>query len=209
MILYSYWRSTTSYRVRIALNLKQLEFTIEPVNLLNGEQTDAGYLSLNPSGGVPALKLDSGEVLTQSMAIIAYLDTIAPTPSLLPGEPLSAARISSAANIVACDIHPINNLKILSRLKSMDISDQQRTDWMNHWMHEGFTAFNALIDKQGDFSFGNSVTLADVCLIPQLYNAHRWGLDMTPFSRLLQIEKHCLAMSAFDDARPENQPDAS
>lgn len=209
MILYSYWRSTTSYRTRIVLSLKLQDYETRPINLLKNEQHEANYIRLNPSQSVPALELDTGEVITQSMAIITYLDAIIPTPRLIPDEPLRASKINAAANIIACDIHPINNVKVVKHLNTLGIGKSQSTDWMNHWMHEGLSAFDALIDQQGDFCFGDSVTLADVCLIPQLYNAHRWGLDMSAFSRLLQIEKNCLEMSAFNAALPENQLDAS
>ncbi len=208
MKLYSYWRSTTSYRTRIVLHLKAIDFQTIAVDLVNGEQLAEDYTSLNRSQGVPALTLDDGQVLTQSMAIINYLDTIAPNPGLLPEDPYHAAQINAASNIIACDIHPVNNLKVVNKLKALGINQDQATDWMNHWMHEGFSAFNQLIDDSGQYCFGDEITLADVCLVPQLYNAHRWGLDTTPFTRLLDIEKNCLELQAFKAAAPEQQPDA-
>ncbi len=208
MRLFSYWRSTTSYRVRIALHLKGLAFETVPVNLVAGEQRDAAYLSTNPIGGVPALDLGDGQILTQSMAILDYLDAAYPDPALLPADPLQAARIKAAAMVVACDIHPVNNLKVVGQLKALGHSQEDAVAWMNDWMTRGFTAYQALLPEGTAFSFGDTPTLADLCLVPQLYNAHRWGCDLTPFSRLTDIEARCLALPAFDAARPETQPDA-
>lgn len=208
MKLYSYWRSTTSYRVRIALNMKGIAFETIPVNLVNGEQTSATYAALNPAKAVPTLVTDNGLVLTQSLAIMDYLEGIAPTPALLPSDAALRARVLAATLVLASDVHPVNNLRITKQLKTMGHSQDDCTEWMQHWMAEGFTAFQALIDPDTPFCFGDAPTFADICLIPQLYNAHRWGLDLAPFTRLTDIEARCLAFKPFDAARPENQPDA-
>ncbi|MEI9430193.1 maleylacetoacetate isomerase [Mesorhizobium sp. Cs1299R1N3] len=207
LTLYSYWRSTTSYRVRIALNLKGLAYDIVPVNLVTGEQTSAEYLRINPVGGVPSLKLADGQILTQSMAILEYLDRIAPKPALLPGDPIEAAHVRAAALVVACDIHPVNNLKVGKKLKSLGHGQDEVVDWMNDWMARGFTALQSLIAGATPFCFGDTPGLADICLVSQLYNAHRWGTNLSPFARLTAIEARCLDLPAFNAARPETQPD--
>ncbi len=210
MKLYSYWRSTTSYRVRIALNLKGLSYDYCPVDLVAGEQSSDPYTALNPGKGVPTLLLEDGTALTQSLAIIDYLEAIAPEPQLLPAQPLLRARVQAAAHTIAMDIHPVNNLRVMTYLKSqMGMDSAGQTAWFHHWMTEGFTAYQALLPGGTRFSFADTPTLADICLVPQLYNAHRWGVDMIRFPRLLEIEKHALSLAAFDQARPENQPDAS
>ncbi len=208
MKLYSYWRSTTSYRVRIALNIKGLSFETLPVDLVKGDQRSDAYQEVNPAKGVPALVLDDGTVLTQSLAIIEYLETIYPDPALLPADPVARARVQAAAQVIALDVHPVNNLRIGQQLKSMGHSQDDVVAWMVHWMEEGFSAFQALLPRGTKFAFGDTPGLADICLVAQLYNAHRWGVDMTPFARLLEIEAACLALPEFEKARPENQPDA-
>lgn len=210
MKLYSYWRSTTSYRVRIALNLKGLSFETSPVNLVAGEQCAPDYAALNPGKGVPTLVLEDGTALTQSLAIIEYLDTIVPEPRLLPTEPLQRARVQAAVQTIAMDIHPVNNLKVMTYLKAhLGLTGDGQLDWFRHWMTEGFAAYQALLPERTTFSFGDTPGLADICLVAQLYNAHRWGVDMSPFPRLLEIEERALSLAAFNDARPENQPDAA
>lgn len=209
MKLYSYWRSTTSYRVRIALNFKGIAFETLPVNLVTGEQASAEYAALNPAKAVPTLVTDDGHVLTQSLAIMDYIESTAPTPALLPSDAALRARVLAATFVLASDVHPVNNLRIMKQLKAMGHSQDDCTAWMNHWMVEGFAAFQALIDPDSLFCFGDTPTYADICLIPQLYNAHRWGLDLAPFTRLTDIEARCLALEPFDAARPEHQPDAA
>lgn len=209
MTLYGYWRSTTSYRVRIALHLKGLSYKTAPVDLVAGDQRAEAYRALNPIAGVPTLVLDDGTTLTQSMAILDYLDAVYPTPALLPADPVAAAQVRAAALVVACDIHPVNNLKIGAKLKQMGHSQDEVVAWMNDWMTRGFAAYQALLPEGPRFSFGDTPGLADLCLVPQLYNAHRWGCDLTPFERLTEIEAACLALPAFDAARPEHQPDAT
>ena len=209
MKLYSYWRSTTSYRVRIVLNLKGFDYDIVPVNLIKGEQRAPDYAAMNPGRGVPTLELDDGSHLTQSLAIIDYLDHLRPDPAILPAEPLARARTMAAAHQVALDIHPVNNMRVVNRLKQMGHSQEDVISWMNHWMHEGLSAYQAMIAPDTPFSFGDAPDLADICLTAQMYNARRWGLDLTPFARIVEIEQACLALPAFDAARPENQPDAT
>ena len=208
MKLYSYWRSTTSYRVRIALNLKGIRCHQVSVNLPAGEQREQSYTTLNPGQGVPSLVLDDGSVLTQSMAILDWLEETCPDPPLLPADPVARARVRAAALAIATDIHPVNNLRVLGVLRDMGHSQGDVVDWMNGWMSRGLTAFSRMIDPDAPFCFDAAPGLADLCLVPQLYNAHRWGLDMKPFPRLAAIEARCLALPAFAEARPENQPDA-
>jgi maleylacetoacetate isomerase len=209
MRLYTYWRSTTSYRVRIALNLKGLAFEPVPVNLVAGEQKSPDYAALNPGQSVPTLVLDDDTVLTQSMAILDWLEETHPDPALLPRDAIQRAKVRVAAMTIAADVHPVNNLRVVARLKAMGHSQDEVVDWMNHWMRQGFTAFAQLIDSETPFCFGDAPGLADLCLVPQLYNAHRWGCDLSGLSRLTEIEARCLALPAFDAARPENQPDAT
>jgi len=207
--LYTYWRSTTAYRVRIALAMKGISYTPVAVDLVAGAHKAPDYTALNPIAGVPTLILDDGTALTQSMAILDYLDAIAPDPPLLPTDPVAAAQVRAAALVVACDIHPVNNMKVGGKLKAMGHSQDDVVAWMNDWMTRGFTAYQALIRPDTAFSFGEAPCLADLCLVPQLYNAHRWGCDLAPFARLAEIEARCLALPAFDAARPERQPDAA
>ncbi len=209
MKLYSYWRSTTSYRVRIALNLKGLTYDTVPVDLLKGEQSVDPYAALNPTQGVPTLVTEDGRVITQSIAILDYLDQIAPEPALLPtGDVLLRARILAAAMVFATDVHPVNNLKVVKRVRALS-DEETGVEWMRHWMTEGFRAYEQLIDKANAFSFGNAPSLADICLVAQAYNAHRWEVDIQLFPRLAEIEQRCLALPAFEAARPENQRDAT
>lgn len=209
MKLYSYWRSTTAYRVRIALNLKGIDYTTMPVDLLKSEESAPDYVVLNPGQSVPTLILDDGTVLTQSMAILGWLEEAYPKSALLPEGTIERAKIRAAALTVATDIHPINNLRVVARLKSMGHSQEEAVAWMNDWMTRGFTAFQQLISPDTPYCFGDTPGLADLCLVPQLYNANRWGCDLTPFARLTDIESRCLTQAAFDAARPENQPDAN
>lgn len=210
MKLYSYWRSTTSFRVRAALNLKGLAYEYAPINLVAGEQLGDEFAAVNPSKGVPALELDDGTVLTQSMAILSWLDETYPTPALLPADPIARAQVRAASDCIALDIHPVNNLRVLGYLKGpLGKTQDDAVTWMNHWMHEGFTAFNARICPDTRLCFGDEVTLADLCLVGQMINARRWGLDLAPFGRLVEIDAHAREIDAIARAMPENQPDAS
>lgn len=214
MLLYSYWRSSAAYRVRIGLNLKGLSYRQQAVHLVRegGEQRQAAYRALNPQALVPSL-VHGEVVLTQSLAILEYLDEIQPAPPLLPPDATGRARVRALAQLVACDIHPLNNLRVGQYLKAEYALEQGAVeDWMRHWMREGFAAMEAMLAasrQTGAFCHGDTPSLADCCLIPQLYNAHRFGLDMTPFPTLSAIEARALALPAFDAARPENQPDAA
>lgn len=207
LTLYGYWRSSASYRVRIALNLKQLAYEARPIDLRTGEQFGAAFAELNPSKAVPALQTDHG-VLTQSLAIIEWLEAIYPKPPLLSDDPLRTARIRAAAQVIACDVHPLNNLSVLTQLRSLGQDESGVHEWIQHWMARGLTSFQTLLGDSGRFCFGDAPTLADVCLIPQLYNARRWDLDLSDLGKLTDIEARCLALPAFDAARPEVQPDA-
>ena len=209
MKLYSYWRSSTSYRVRAALNLKGLSYGTVPVDLVAGAQREAEYLALNPGAGVPALELNDGTVLTQSLAILDYLDAVNPVPRLIPDDPLERARVLAAAHTVALDIHPVNNLRLLGQLKArFGATPEQLTDWMCHWMQTGFDALEVQLDDGTEFAFGTGPGIADLCIVAQIYNAHRWGLDMAPYPRLRRIEAACLAVPEIAAAHPDRQPDA-
>ncbi|MBF9052378.1 maleylacetoacetate isomerase [Roseobacter sp. HKCCD9010] len=208
MQLHSYWRSTTAYRVRIALALKGLPYDTRAVDLARGDQLDEAYARVNPIAGVPTLVLVDGRVLTQSMAILDYLDRMHPSPPLLPEDPFAAAQVQAAAYVIACDIHPVNNLRVGARLKGMGHDQLDVVAWMTHWMRHGLTAYSQLLPVGPKLSFADTPTLADLCLIPQLYNARRWGVDLTGLERLTEVEQHCLALPAFAQAGPEAQPDA-
>ena len=209
MKLYTYWRSSCSYRVRIALGLKGLAWKDVPIHLVKGEQRDPGYTGKNPSGLVPTLELPDGTLLTQSLAIIDYLEALHPAPPLIPSDPLPRARVLAAAHTIAMETQPVSNVGVVGHLKAAYGTDQQGgIDWMVHWMEKGFHTFQSLIQPDTPFAFGDQPGLADICLIPQLYNAHRWGVDLAPFRRLTDIETNCLALPAFAAARPEAQPDA-
>lgn len=208
MILYSYWRSTTSLRVRAALNLKRISYETRPVNLLDGAQKAPDYAALNPVQGVPTLVLDDGTVLTQSMAILDWLEETHSTPALLPSDPIQRAHVRAAAQVIATEIHPVNNLKVGAALKTRGFDQQGVVDWMCHWMDRGFAAYQRLIPDTGRFSFGDSLTQADLCLVGQMVNARRWGLDLAPFAQLVAIDEAARAIPEIHAALPEHQPDA-
>lgn len=202
--LYDYVRSTAAYRVRIALNLKQLAYQSIPVSLLDGEQRSAEYLSLNPTGLVPSLEIGEG-VITQSLAIIEYLEEQYPEPALLPTAPMQRAECRALALDIACDIHPLNNLRALKHLTStLGHSEQEKLAWYHHWLKQGFAAIESKL-AQSDFPFccGTEPTMADVCLVPQFFNARRFELDLTPYPRMVEVEQNCLALAAFANASPD------
>jgi maleylacetoacetate isomerase len=208
--LYTYFRSSAAYRVRIALNLKGLPYEMVSVHLTKdgGQQHKPDFHAINPQERVPALALSSGEVLTQSLAIIEYLDEIAPEPPFLPADALARAKVRAVAQIVACDIHPLNNLIALQYLKRTLKHEQAEIDaWYHHWVTEGFKAIEAMITP-APHACGAHVTLADVCLVPQVYNARRLKVPLDNFPKIVAVEQACLKLAAFDRARPENQPDA-
>lgn len=209
--LYSYWRSSAAYRIRIALNLKRLEHEIVPVNMVKdgGEQHSDEYKSINPQGLVPTL-IDDTVTLTQSMAILEYLEEKYPAPSLLPNTLSGKAFARQIAQTIACDIHPLDNLRVLKYLSgTLKVDDDEKNQWYHHWIIKGFDAIEAwLSSNSGPYCLGDEVTIADTCLIPQLYNAHRFKVPLDKYPKLLEIEQACLKLDAFDKAVPENQPDA-
>jgi maleylpyruvate isomerase len=209
MKLHGYFRSSASYRVRIALNLKGLNAEQLAYHLRKGEQRDPAYLALNPQGLVPTLQDDAGASLTQSLAIIEWLDEIHPEPPLLPKEPLRRARVRAFALALACDVHPLQNLKVLARLRQLGLPEEQVTGWAAWVNREGLAACETLIASEpGPFCFGEAPTIADLCLVPQLANARRFGVALDAFPRLLKAEAAAQATPAFADAAPERQPDA-
>jgi maleylpyruvate isomerase len=208
MKLHGYFRSSAAYRVRIALNLKGLHVEHRSHHLRKGEQRAPDYLALNPQGLVPALELDAGGALSQSLAIIEWLDETHPEPPLLPADLLARARVRAFALAISCDIHPVQNLKVLSRLRGLGLDEAAVTAWAAWVNREGLEACEALLAGQaGQFCFGPTPTLADVCLVPQLGNARRFGVDVSRFPRLLTAEAAARALPAFADAVPERQPD--
>ena len=209
MKLHGYFRSSASYRVRIALNLKGLSAEHLSHHLRRGEQHAPGYLAINPQGLVPTLEGDGGAVLTQSLAIIEWLDETHPAPPLLPKEPLRRALVRAFAQVVACDIHPVQNLKVLARLRELGLAEDKVTEWAAWANREGLMACEKLIASEaGPFCFGDTPTLADLCLVPQLANARRFGVDVAAFPRLLKAESAAKALKAFAEAAPERQADA-
>lgn len=209
MRLYGYYRSSAAWRVRIALNLKGLSADHFARHLRRGEQRAVDYLTVNPQGLVPTLALDDGTALTQSLAICEWLEETRPTPSLLPGDALTRARIRALALTIACDVHPVQNLRVLERLRALGAPEADVTGWARWAIGEGLRACETLIaEAPGPFCFGATPTLADVCLIPQLYNARRFGVDLSGWRRLLQAEAAAMALAAFADTAPERQPDA-
>jgi maleylpyruvate isomerase len=207
--LHGYFRSSAAFRVRIALNLKGLAVEHVAHHLRRGEQRAPAYLSLNPQGLVPTLELDDAMVLTQSLAIIEWLEEIYPEPALLPREPRPRAGVRAFAQAIASDLHPLQNLKVLQRLRSLGLNDEVVSEWAASANRDGLAACEALIKHQpGPFCFGTAATLADICLVPQLGNARRFKVDVARFPRLLQAEAACLVLPAFADAAPERQQDA-
>lgn len=213
MKLYTYYRSSAAYRVRIALNLKGLAYDAVPVHLVRGggEQRQADYLALNPTGLVPTL-VDGPNTLPQSLAIIEYLDETHPEPALLPGSPADRARIRAIAQAIACDVHPINNLRVLQYLtREFGVSEEQKNAWYRHWIEVGLGAVEAMLasdPRTGAFCHGDVPTLADCCLVPQVFNARRFGCDLSATPTIVGIAERCAGLDAFRRAAPEQQPDA-
>lgn len=208
MRLYTYFRSSASYRVRIALNLKGRAYESVSINLLKREQSAPAYLAVNPQGRVPALDL-GGTALHQSPAILEYLEEVYPEPPLLPPDPLARARVRAACALIACDIHPMNNIGVLRYIKRAFGQEQPAIDeWYRHWIVEGFRALEQLI-APGPFAFGSSPTLADVYLVPQVYNARRFGVAMEAYPNIEAADRACAELEPFRAAAPEAQPDAA
>jgi maleylacetoacetate isomerase len=206
--LYGYYRSSTTYRVRIALNLKGVAYETEPVNLLAGEHREAAYAAVNPHRRVPSLRLDDGTTLSQSPAILEYLDEVYPEPPLLPADPVARAKVRAVAALIACDIHPVNNSGVLAFLKDPLGQDQSAVDaWVRHWTAAGLASVERLVEP-GPFAFGPRPTLADLCIVPQLYNARRFAVALEAYPGLLGVEAACAELAAFRDAAPSLQPDA-
>ena len=210
MKLYSYFRSSAAYRVRIALNLKGVAYETMAVHLVKdgGHNRRPEFRAVNPQMRIPALVAPTGDVLIQSLAIIEYLDETHPEPPLLPKDPIARAQTRALAQIIACDIHPLNNVGPLRYLKHEMHQEQSAIDaWYHHWVISGFEAFEALVEP-APYAGGGQVTQADLCLVPQVYNARRLKVPLDKFPKIVGIDKACLALPAFDRARPENQPDA-
>lgn len=212
MKLYTYFRSSAAYRVRIALNLKGLAYDALPVHLLRdgGEQLAPAYRAVNPAGLVPALE-DNGIVLTQSLAIIEYLEEVHPLVPLLPQDAVGRARVRALAQTIASDTHPITNLRVLKYLKGpLGLSEEQKMEWYRHWMREGMATLEAHLERDGDmgrFSYGDTPTIADCCLVPQVFNAHRFEIDLAPYPNVARIAENCAELPAFKAAHPSAQPD--
>lgn len=212
MRLYTYFRSSAAYRVRIALNLKGLEYDAVPVHLVKdgGQHKTAEYLALNPQGLVPVLQVD-GQVLTQSLAIIEYVDETHPSPPLLPADALGRARVRAIAQAVACDIHPVNNLRVLQYLGGrLGLDQAAKDEWYRHWVQTGLQAVESLLaqdSRTGAFCHGDQPGLADCCLVPQVFNAKRFNCDLSALPTIMAITQRCESLAAFAQAAPANQPD--
>jgi maleylpyruvate isomerase len=209
MKLYDYWRSSAAYRVRIALNLKGVAYDAVPVDLRTGAQSDASYKSINPQGLVPAIETDD-QVISQSTAIMEWLEETHPQPPLMPADPSGRAAVRAMMAVVACDIHPLNNLRVLNSLKADFGASQDQIDtWIAHWITAGFDALETMIDQHGQgFSFGEAPTLADCCLIPQVFNARRFAVGLDRWPRIIAVDAACAGLTEFADAHPSRQSGA-
>ncbi|MER8480327.1 maleylacetoacetate isomerase [Mesorhizobium sp. M1163] len=212
IVLHNYYRSSTSYRVRIALEMKGLTYDYVPHHLRHGEHREPAYLAVNPQGLVPALVLGDGTLLTQSLAIIEFLDETTPEPPLLPKDAPGRARVRMLAQMIACDIHPVNNLRVLTSLRTLfGAGDQDVANWFRHWVNEGFQPLEKILASAPEtktFCHGDTPGLADICLVAQVTSNARFGVDMTPYPTISRIHAACMALPAFWKAAPENQIDA-
>lgn len=211
MRLYGYFRSSAAYRVRIALNLKGLDYDLVPLHLQKNEHLSADYARLNPQKLLPALQVGD-EIITQSLAIVEYLDEVHPTPALLPQAPLLRAQVRAMALAIACDIHPVNNLRVLRYLvHDLGLSEDKKNQWYRHWVETGLGAVEQMLINSphtGAFCFGDAPSLADICLVPQVYNARRFNSDLSGCPTVVRIADHCATLDAFAHAAPDKQPDA-
>lgn len=207
--LHSAWRASAPYRVRIGLNLKGVAYDYVPVDLVAGQQRSDAYHAVNAQNLVPSLVLEDGRVLTQSLSILEWLEETRPEPALLPKDPLDRQTVRAMALIVACDIHPLNNLRILKALSGIGLDEPARNIWVHRWVNDGFTALEPMIARHGrGYAFGDTPTLADACVVPQVYNASRFGVDMTPYPAIAAAAAHAAEHPAIAAAHPNNQPDA-
>ncbi len=207
--LHSAWRASAPYRVRIGLNLKGVPYDYVPVDLVAGQQQGPAYGAVNAQHLVPAIELEDGRVLTQSLSILEWLEETHPEPALLPKAPLDRQVVRAMAAVVACDIHPLNNLRILKALAGLGVGEPQRNEWVHRWIGDGFAALEQMVARHGrGYAFGDSPTLADCCLVPQAYNAARFGVDMSPFPAISTAVARALEHPAIAAAHPNNQPDA-
>jgi maleylacetoacetate isomerase len=209
LTLYGYPLSSAAYRVRIALALKGVKASTVNKQLRRGEHRQKDYLKINPQGFVPALELEDGTVLTQSLAIMEWLDESHPPPALVPAEPRARARVRSLCQLIACDVHPLNNLRVLQYLESnLGLAQAARDEWYRHWIATGFVALEEALGRdasRGRFCFGDQPGMADACLVPQVYNARRYSVDLTPYPRIVAIDAACRELPAFESAAPERQ----
>jgi len=206
--LYTYFRSSASFRVRIALNLKGLAYEPVFVHLAKGEHRQPQYTQVNAQALLPTLELDDGTRLTQSLAIMEWLDEKHPSPALLPKEALARARVRAIADLIACEIHPLNNLRVLQHLKRLGQTQEQIDAWYRYWIADGLQKLEAEMAGAGRFCHGDSPTMADCCLVPQIFNAKRYNSDLSPYPKTMRVFENCMKLEAFDRAQPSQQPDA-
>jgi maleylacetoacetate isomerase len=207
--LYTYFRSSAAFRVRIALNVKDLRYEPLFIHLAKGEHRKPEYAKVNPQGLLPTLELDDGIRVNQSLAIIEYLEDKHPRPPLLPADAVGKARVRGLAQLVACEIHPLNNLRVLQHLKrSLGQSEEQVNAWYRHWIADGLAKLEAQLDPKAKFAYGDAPTMADCCLVPQIFNAKRYECDLAPYPTTMRVFEQCMKLEAFDRAQPAKQPDA-
>ncbi|MDB5498978.1 MAG: maiA [Phenylobacterium sp.] len=207
--LYSAWRATAPYRVRIGLALKEIAYDYVPINLIKGEQREAAYKAVNPQGLTPALDLGDGDVLTQSLAILEWLEETHPQPAILPAAPLDRQRVRAMALVIACDIHPLNNTRVGRALDKLGVSKDDNLAWVHRWITDGFDTLEPMVTRYGQgFAFGDTPTIADCCLIPQVYSANRFEVDLGPYPAIRAVAERAAEHPAFQAAHPTKQPDA-